>query len=54
VGQRKLQRALDFQQMREDLKLTKALREELRRDIALCERLIKELADQTVRKERGK
>ena len=55
VGQRRLQlrRALDIQQMREDLKRAEELREELRRDIALCERLIKELGDQTVRKERG-
>jgi chromosome segregation ATPase len=42
-----------IQQMGKDLKQAEALREELRRDIALCERRIKELGDQTVRKERG-
>ena len=39
--------------MRKDLKRAEVLREELQRDIAFCERLSKELGDQTVRKERG-
>jgi DNA-binding transcriptional MerR regulator len=37
-----------IQQMRDDLKRAEALREELRHDIALCERRIGELGDQTV------
>jgi hypothetical protein len=41
------------QQRPKDLKRAEALRKELRRDIDLCERRIKELGDQTVRKERG-
>ena len=41
-----------IQQMRRDLERAEALREELRRDIALCERRLKELGNQTVRKER--
>jgi hypothetical protein len=40
-----------IKQMRKDLKRAEALREELRRDIALCERHITELGDQTLRKE---
>ena len=40
-----------IQQMRKDLKRAEALRGELRRDIALCERRIKALGDQTVSKE---
>jgi hypothetical protein len=52
-GDFNFRRALDIQQMRKDLKRAEVLREELRRDIALCERDIKELGDQTVRKERG-
>ena len=42
-----------IQQMRKDLKQAEALREELRRDIALCERRLKELGDQAVSKEQG-
>jgi len=42
-----------IQQMRNDLKRAEALRQELRRDIALGERRITELGGQTVRKERG-
>jgi hypothetical protein len=53
TGDFNFRRALDIQQMRKDLKRAEVLREELRRDIALCERHIKELGDQTVRKERG-
>lgn len=34
-----------IQRMQDDLKRAEALREELRRDIALCERRIKELGD---------
>lgn len=34
-----------IQKMQDDLKRAEALREELRRDIALCERRIKELGD---------
>ena len=41
-----------IQQMRKDLKRAEALREELQHDIALCERRIEELGDQSVRKER--
>ena len=42
-----------IQQMRRDLERAEALREELRRDIALCQRRIKELGNQSVRKERA-
>ena len=42
-----------IQQMRNDLKRAEALREELRRDIALCERHSTQLGDQTLRTERG-
>ena len=42
-----------IQQMRKDLTRAEALRDELRRDIALCERHILELGEQTLRKERG-
>jgi len=41
-----------IQQMRKDLKRAEALREELQHDIALWERRIEELGDQSVRKER--
>jgi DNA-binding transcriptional MerR regulator len=37
-----------IRQMRDDLKRAEALREELRHDIALCERRIRELGKQTV------
>ena len=40
-----------IQQMRDDLKRAEALREELRHDIALCERRIIELGEQTVSRE---
>jgi DNA-binding transcriptional MerR regulator len=40
-----------IQQMRKDLNRAKALREELQRDIALCERRIEELGDQSLGKE---
>jgi hypothetical protein len=40
-----------IQQMRKDLKRAEVLREELRRDIALCKRYRKELGDHPVRKE---
>jgi hypothetical protein len=39
--------------MRKDLRRAEALREELRRYIALCESYITELGDQTLRKESG-
>jgi DNA-binding transcriptional MerR regulator len=42
-----------IQQMRKDLKQAEALREELGRDIALCQRRIQELGGQAVREERG-
>ena len=43
-----------IQQMRKDLKQAEALREELGRDIALCQRRIQELGGQAVREERGR
>ena len=42
-----------IQQMRKDLKQAEALREELGREIALCQRRIQELGGQAVREERG-
>jgi hypothetical protein len=42
-----------IQQMHKDLTQAEVLREELRRDIALCERHSTQLGDQTLRKERG-
>lgn len=48
LKERERETTVRIRQMRDDLKQAEALREELRRDIALCERRIGELGNQTV------
>lgn len=48
LKERERETTVRIRQMRDDLKEAEALREELRRDIALCERRIGELGNQTV------
>lgn len=48
LKERERETTVRIRQMRDDLKQAEALREELRRDIALCERRIGELRNQTV------
>ena len=48
LKERERETTVRIRQMRDDLKQAEALREELRRDIALCQRRIGELGNQTV------